>query len=194
MRHTFRLAMEMVAVCSKCVSRAVWKGMLKMLQAVTHGLEQTCMNFGLGGMASAFQVLEIAHTHYWTKDLSEAQGLDLGAGGTAIMSQASSPYGSHENLKSPVSPLSGSPLPHVDFYQQDPASRKSSQTGIYGRCSVHCGSISNLFLLVFLPPVLFVHFCKIRYTALIWQLWPQGRPSCRSVLWPPTKLIHFRPF
>jgi len=114
-----------------CVSRAVWKGMLKMLQAVTHGLEQTCLNFGLGGMASAFQVLEIAHTHYWTKDLSEAQGLDLRAGGTSIMSQASSPYGSHENLKSPVSPLSGSPLPHVDFYQQDPASRKSSQPGIY---------------------------------------------------------------
>ena len=131
-----RLAIELVALCLKCVSRAVWKGMLKMLQAVTHGLEQTCMNFGLGGMASAFQVLEIAHTHYWTKDLSEAQGLDLGAGGTAMMSQASSPYGSRENLKSPVSPLSGSPLPHADFYQQDSASRKSSQTGIYGESSV----------------------------------------------------------
>ena len=157
MHRTFRLAMEMVALCSKCVSRAVWKGMLKMLQAVTHGLEQTCLNFGLGGMASAFQVLEIAHTHYWTKDLSEAQGLDLGAGSTSIMSQASSPYGSHENLKSPVSPLSGSPLPHVDFYQQDPASRKSSQPGIYGECSVHCGSISNVLGFV-PPPLLFCPF------------------------------------
>jgi hypothetical protein len=117
--------------------------MLKILQAVTHGLEQTYLNFGLGGMASAFQVLEIAHTHYWTKDLSEAQGLDLAAGGTTMMSQASSPYGSHENLKSPVSPLSGSPLPHVDFYQQDSASRKSSQTGVYGGCSVLCGNLSN---------------------------------------------------
>ncbi|XP_069682984.1 MAP kinase-activating death domain protein isoform X2 [Periplaneta americana] len=115
-----------------CVSRAVWKGMLKTLQAVTYGLEQTYSNFGLGGMASAFQVLEIAHTHYWTKDLSEAQGLDLGGGGTAMMSQASSPYGSRENLKSPVSPQGGSPLPpHLDFYQQDPSSRKSSQAGIY---------------------------------------------------------------
>ncbi|XP_023706235.1 MAP kinase-activating death domain protein isoform X5 [Cryptotermes secundus] len=113
-----------------CVSRPVWKGMLKMLQAVTYGLEQTFSNFGLGGMASAFQVLEIAHTHYWTKDLSEAQGLDLGGGGTAMTSQASSPYGSHENLKSPVSPLTGSPLPHLDFYQQDPVSRKSSQAGV----------------------------------------------------------------
>ena len=142
----------MVALCSKCVSRAVWKGMLKMLQAVTHGLEQTCLNFGLGGMASAFQVLEIAHTHYWTKDLSEAQGLDLGAGGTSLMSQASSPYGSHENLKSPISPLSGSPLPHVDFYQQDPASRKSSQTGIYGECSCSLWWYFELISVCFYPP------------------------------------------
>ncbi|PSN33006.1 MAP kinase-activating death domain protein, partial [Blattella germanica] len=109
-----------------CVSRAVWKGMLKTLQAVTYGLEQTYSNFGLGGMASAFQVLEIAHTHFWTKDLSEAQGLDLAGGGTAMLSQASSPYGSRENLKSPVSPHGGSPLPpHLDYYQQDPDSPPS---------------------------------------------------------------------
>jgi len=108
-----------------------------MLQVVIYGLEQTYSNFGLGGMASAFQVLEIAHTHYWTKDLSEAQGLDLRGGGTAMMSQASSPYGSRENLKSPVSPHGGSPLPsHLDFSQQDPALRKSSQAGIYGECSI----------------------------------------------------------
>ncbi|GLH13288.1 MAP kinase-activating death domain protein [Gryllus bimaculatus] len=112
-----------------CVSRAVWKGMLKTLQAVVYGLEQTYSNFGLGGMASAFQVLEIAHTHYWTKDLTEAQGLDLGGSGTAMLSQASSPFGSHENLKSPQSPH-GSPLPvHSDFYSD--VSRKSSQSGVY---------------------------------------------------------------
>lgn len=45
--------------------------MLKVLLAVTHGLEQTYNNFGLGGMASAFQLHEIAHTHYWTKDLTD---------------------------------------------------------------------------------------------------------------------------
>ncbi|XP_063223567.1 MAP kinase-activating death domain protein isoform X6 [Bacillus rossius redtenbacheri] len=107
-----------------CVSRAVWKGMLKTLLAVVHGLEQTYANFGLGGMASAFQVLEIAHTHYWTKDLGEATAMDLG-GGTAAMSQASSPFGSRENLKSPQSPQ-GSPLPPSLEYYQD-ASRKPSQ-------------------------------------------------------------------
>lgn len=50
--------------------------MLKVLLAVVHGLEVTYANFGLGGMASAFQLNEIAHTHYWTKDLSEAPGTD----------------------------------------------------------------------------------------------------------------------
>ncbi|XP_046395565.1 MAP kinase-activating death domain protein isoform X5 [Ischnura elegans] len=119
-----------------CVSRAVWKGMLKALIAVVHGLEVTYTNFGLGGMASVFQVLEIAHTHYWSKDLADQPqgGLDPssagGSGGsTALLSQASSPFGSKENLKSPQSPR-GSPLPqaHVEFYQES-VSRKSSQGG-----------------------------------------------------------------
>ncbi|GJQ84730.1 hypothetical protein Trydic_g21135 [Trypoxylus dichotomus] len=75
-----------------CVSKAVWKGMLKVLLAVVHGLEVTYSNFGLGGMASAFQLNEIAHTHYWTKDLSDASGTDAAT-------QSSSP-------RSPQSPKS----------------------------------------------------------------------------------------
>ena len=55
--------------------------MLKCLQAVAHGLGHTYNNFGLGGMASVFQLLEIAHTHYWSKDLSEG-GFD-----SSLMSQ-----------------------------------------------------------------------------------------------------------
>ncbi|KAF4522379.1 hypothetical protein B566_EDAN012961 [Ephemera danica] len=110
-----------------CVSRSVWKGMLKVLQAAVHGLEVTYSNFGLGGMASAFQLLEVAHTHYWSRDLTEAHGLDL-SGGSTMLSQASSPFGSKENLKSPQSPR-GSPLPpHPDYYNPD--SRKSSQSDI----------------------------------------------------------------
>lgn len=49
--------------------------MLKLLQIIVYGLEQTYSNYGLGGMASVFQLLEIAHTHYWTKDLNDT-GLD----------------------------------------------------------------------------------------------------------------------
>ncbi|KMQ93066.1 map kinase-activating death domain protein [Lasius niger] len=63
------------------ISKPVYKGMLKCLQAVTHGLAHTYNNFGLGGMASVFQLMEIAHTHYWSKDLSES-GFD-----SSLMSQ-----------------------------------------------------------------------------------------------------------
>ncbi|XP_043266245.1 MAP kinase-activating death domain protein isoform X8 [Colletes gigas] len=82
-----------------CVTQPVYKGMLKCLQAVSHGLIHTYTNFGLGGMASVFQLMEIAHTHYWSKDITEGTGFD-----NSMMSQASSPFGSRENLKSPQSP------------------------------------------------------------------------------------------
>lgn len=42
--------------------------MLKMLQACIHGLEINFVNSGSGGIASVFYLLEIAHTHYWSKD------------------------------------------------------------------------------------------------------------------------------
>lgn len=51
--------------------------MLKVLLAVTHGLEQTYNNYGLGGMASAFQLHEIAHTHYWSKEVIDGSTADI---------------------------------------------------------------------------------------------------------------------
>ena len=39
-----------------------------MVKALLTGLENTYHNQGVGGMASAFMVLEIIHTHYWEKD------------------------------------------------------------------------------------------------------------------------------
>lgn len=50
--------------------------MLRVVQAIVSGLEVTYANYGLGGMASVFQVLEIAHTHFWTKDLADPAGLE----------------------------------------------------------------------------------------------------------------------
>ena len=41
-----------------------------MTKALIGGLEQTYQNQGVGGMASAFMVLEIMHTHYWEKEIS----------------------------------------------------------------------------------------------------------------------------
>ncbi|XP_071056798.1 MAP kinase-activating death domain protein isoform X2 [Onthophagus taurus] len=87
-----------------CVSKPIWKGMLKVMLAVVHGLEVTYSNFGLGGMASAFQLNEIAHTHYWTKDILDGSISD-------VATQSSSP-------RSPQSPKSV----HSEW-----DSRKSSQ-------------------------------------------------------------------
>ncbi|XP_050299594.1 MAP kinase-activating death domain protein isoform X2 [Anthonomus grandis grandis] len=90
-----------------CVPKPVWKGMLKVLQAIQHGLEVTFSNYGLGGMASVFQMQEIAHTHYWTKDVGDSASADI--------TQASSP-------KSPQSPRYS--LQSSDWEND---SRKSSQ-------------------------------------------------------------------
>lgn len=58
-----------------CVPKPVWRGMLKCLHAIAHGLDCTYSNFGLGGMASVFQMMEIAHTHFWSKDLTDGNDL-----------------------------------------------------------------------------------------------------------------------
>ena len=59
-------------------------------------------NFGVGGLASAFQVLEISHTHFWTRDMLENMeaGLVPSAATTAPASRDASPYSSRENLAS----------------------------------------------------------------------------------------------
>ncbi|KAM5138619.1 MAP kinase-activating death domain protein isoform 5-T5 [Mantella aurantiaca] len=49
------------------ISRKVYKGMLDMLKCTVSSLEQSYANAGLGGMASVFSLLEIAHTHYYNK-------------------------------------------------------------------------------------------------------------------------------
>ncbi|XP_078667974.1 MAP kinase-activating death domain protein-like isoform X28 [Branchiostoma floridae x Branchiostoma belcheri] len=53
------------------VSRAVYKGMLAVLKACVVGLEHSHENHVPGGVASAFGVLEIAHTHYYTKEVPQ---------------------------------------------------------------------------------------------------------------------------
>ncbi|XP_059619149.1 MAP kinase-activating death domain protein isoform X5 [Phlebotomus argentipes] len=98
-----------------CVPKPVYRGMQKCLQAIAHGLDHTYSNFGLGGMASVFQMMEIAHTHFWSKELTEAGG-DLSA--SLLSSQSVSPMGSRENLQSPTG--------EADWAGMQPGSRKNS--------------------------------------------------------------------
>ncbi|XP_056601362.1 MAP kinase-activating death domain protein isoform X3 [Triplophysa dalaica] len=50
------------------INRKVYKGMLDLLKCTVSSLENSYTNAGLGGMASVFSLLEIAWTHYQTKD------------------------------------------------------------------------------------------------------------------------------
>ncbi|KAM9148735.1 MAP kinase-activating death domain protein isoform 4-T4 [Pangshura tecta] len=50
------------------INRKVYKGMLDLLKCTVSSLEQSYANAGVGGMASVFGLLEIAHTHYYNKE------------------------------------------------------------------------------------------------------------------------------
>ncbi|XP_032296359.1 MAP kinase-activating death domain protein isoform X12 [Drosophila virilis] len=104
-----------------CVTKPVWKGMLKCVQAIAGGLDATFSNFGLGGMASVFQLMEVAHTHYWSKEINE--GSDMSS--SLLSSHAASPMGSRENLRSPSSP-NGSHSGLGSEWASPQESRKSS--------------------------------------------------------------------
>lgn len=96
-----------------CITKPVWKGLLKLAQAMIAGLEHTYFHSKFAGLASALFILEIAHTHYWARELAPGQTIQGGqvvdADGrmivpatvtsTALSSQASSPFGSSDNLR-----------------------------------------------------------------------------------------------
>ncbi|XP_044125524.1 MAP kinase-activating death domain protein isoform X3 [Bufo gargarizans] len=63
------------------ISKKVYKGMLDLLKCTVSSLEQSYANAGLGGMASVFSLLEIAHTHYYNKE-SEKRKHSPSADGT----------------------------------------------------------------------------------------------------------------
>lgn len=95
------------------VSKAVFKGMAKILGCIVTGLEQTYANNGLGGMASAFQLVEIAHTHYCSSGSSSSTSQQAKSDGTmSPMSERSdSPFDSKENLSSLASNAHSSSIP-----------------------------------------------------------------------------------
>lgn len=50
------------------ISKNVLRGMIKICSAIISGLEQSYMHNKLIGMASVFSLLELSHTHYWTRE------------------------------------------------------------------------------------------------------------------------------
>uniref|UniRef100_A0A1I8BUI1 MAP kinase-activating death domain protein n=1 Tax=Meloidogyne hapla TaxID=6305 RepID=A0A1I8BUI1_MELHA len=94
------------------LSRAQYRGYLKLLQACIIGLES---NFNLAdsqlGLASAFHVLEIAHTHFWTPMPQSQTPSGTGTINSVtdgIKSLLTSPSASSTNLAAMSTPSSGS--------------------------------------------------------------------------------------
>lgn len=52
------------------IPKNVWRGMVRICSVIVSGLEQSYMHNKLVGMASVFALLEVAHTHYWARELS----------------------------------------------------------------------------------------------------------------------------
>ncbi|CAJ0938011.1 unnamed protein product, partial [Mesorhabditis belari] len=52
------------------LTRAQYKGYVKVLQACLAGIEYSALfqHSGSNGLASVFHILEIAHTHFWSRD------------------------------------------------------------------------------------------------------------------------------
>ncbi|XP_033169674.1 MAP kinase-activating death domain protein isoform X8 [Drosophila mauritiana] len=122
-----------------CVTKPVWKGMLKCIQAIAGGLDVTFANFGLGGMASVFQLMEVAHTHYWSKEINE--GSDMSS--SLLSSHAASPMGSRENLRSPSSPNGSHSALGSEWASPQESRKSSTQLAHGGPGGSHSGAPIN---------------------------------------------------
>ncbi|XP_069821950.1 MAP kinase-activating death domain protein isoform X5 [Dendropsophus ebraccatus] len=103
------------------ISKKVYKGMLDLLKCTVSSLEQSYANAGLGGMASVFNLLEIAHTHYYNKGTEQPKQVVDSADTEEKQSQISADSG--------LSVTSGSQRSDLDGVSSGPAIliRSSSQ-------------------------------------------------------------------
>ncbi|XP_066439445.1 MAP kinase-activating death domain protein isoform X16 [Eleutherodactylus coqui] len=92
------------------ISKKVYKGMLDLLKCTVSSLEQSYANAGLGGMASVFSLLEIAHTHYYNKGTEQTKQVPDSADSEEKRSQISADSGLSVTSGSQVSNSSGETL------------------------------------------------------------------------------------
>ncbi|XP_072554629.1 MAP kinase-activating death domain protein-like isoform X5 [Paramormyrops kingsleyae] len=84
------------------ISRKMYKGMLDLLKCAVSSLEQSYTNAGLGGMASVFSLLEIARTHYQTKELPFPASAPLLSHLPSLSLSALSPEEAEKRKRSPM--------------------------------------------------------------------------------------------
>jgi hypothetical protein len=111
------------------LTRQVFKGMAKLIQTIVYGLEQTYANNGIGGMASAYQLFEIIHTHYWINDNTgntSSKNNENSSPNTLSSPSMPSPLESKENLSSIQSTYNLSKLQQQQQQQHEMNNRHSS--------------------------------------------------------------------
>ncbi|CAH2325992.1 MAP kinase-activating death domain -like isoform X1 [Pelobates cultripes] len=99
------------------INKKVYKGMLDLLKCTVSSLEQSYANAGLGGMASVFSLLEIAHSHYYNKEPEKRKSSPSGDGAVTPMS------------RDPVSALRGELRPTPQLPAQQLLPRQTSPAG-----------------------------------------------------------------
>ncbi|XP_035824413.1 MAP kinase-activating death domain protein isoform X1 [Aplysia californica] len=119
-----------------CVSKSVLRGMMSVLKAIIHGLGCTINNHGLGGMASAYMLLEIAHTHYWARDPSGNKS------DASLTPERMSLHGSHESLTSTNRKLSDD-ITTAKWWPGKRASNPLSTSSI-GQPPSHAGTTTSI--------------------------------------------------
>ncbi|EJD73703.1 MAP kinase-activating death domain-containing protein [Loa loa] len=91
------------------LTRNQYKGYLKALQTCIAGLEYSYNSSGSNGLASLFHVLEIAHSHYWTKETEVTS--PASASGSLLNTPSSSLYDVQRQQHEILSPLRPPPIP-----------------------------------------------------------------------------------
>ncbi|CAD5219985.1 unnamed protein product [Bursaphelenchus xylophilus] len=95
------------------LTRAQYKGYLKILQACLHGLDHSYNSPHSDGLASLFHVLEIAHTHFWAENETHTPG-------SGISSLMGTPTSSIHTVFSPAGPSHKSSLTSFLSRNTDP--------------------------------------------------------------------------
>ncbi|XP_075182039.1 MAP kinase-activating death domain protein isoform X24 [Anomaloglossus baeobatrachus] len=109
------------------VSKKVYKGMLDMLKCTVSSLEQSYANAGLGGMASIFSLLEIAHTHYYNKEPEKRKHSPSADGTLTPVSRDSVAIPRGESRPAPQPPAPKLPAQQLLPRPSGPTSRAARQ-------------------------------------------------------------------
>ncbi|VDO36787.1 unnamed protein product [Onchocerca flexuosa] len=91
------------------LTRNQYKGYLKALQTCITGLEYSYNSSGSNGLASLFHVLEIAHSHYWSKETEVTSPASVS--GSSLNTPSSSIYDAEHQQQDILSPVRPPPIP-----------------------------------------------------------------------------------